>query len=230
MHGPRIDGSRSQNIGDVLVSHNFKTTTRTKDISSILEGSSYTLTLWQPSNIFVKYLFYDRCLNWSGICVEENDHYFEPIYLERSCSLVPICVSKNEGDVVEFNRNGLFGGIINESYKYFSSDRVKTSPRRLRCTTIAELCKRFSIHVIDYLSLDVEGHKLNVLQGVDWERTTVSVLSVQINGAGFNNISSYVPDRGCKQHEVKPTAVELSKYKNFVTTDAINSECANTGI
>lgn len=222
LYGSKSNGCRGENRGDVMFSQNYQDYyLYTRHFRYFRRpGVYFDIATNHPisnSNTF----FLDRCLNWSGVCVEANDQYFEPIFRERTCSLVPTCISRSDGNIVEFNPSGAFGGIIGDSYKYLRSAKMRQRPsRRLRCTTVKDLCSRFGIQNIDYLSLDVEGHEFNVLKGVDWENTRISVITIEINSA-FKNISAYLQRKGYKRHKVTLNGHELSKYSNFLATDAI---------
>lgn len=62
--------------------------------------------------------FMDRCLGWRGLCVEANPKYYERIFRERSCQLVPTCASATDGEVVQFKLRGEIGGVVGDTYKY----------------------------------------------------------------------------------------------------------------
>lgn len=126
--------------------------------------------------------FFDRCLQWRGICVEGNDKYYEPLLRERSCNLVPTCVGKVEGQLVNFHMAGPVGGILDNNYNQYTHYKKNGNPetRSLRCTTLKHVLQRMDINVIDYFSLDVEGHEIEVLKGFDFENVTVNVLSIEI--------------------------------------------------
>ena len=37
--------------------------------------------------------FFDACLGWGGLCIEASEVHYDRIRRERSCTLVPACVS-----------------------------------------------------------------------------------------------------------------------------------------
>lgn len=163
--------------------------------------------------------FFDRCLGWKGICFEANDVYFEPLFSERSCVLVPTCISKTDGQIVDFRPYGQRGGVLGENYKF--SDSFKNArnniSKSLKCTTVSKVTERFAVNMIDYLSLDVEGHELEVLMGIDWERTNVGVITVE-RGPRFANISSYLGSKGFLIHNISDIDYEKSNYPKFTLT------------
>ena len=47
--------------------------------------------------------------------------------------------------------------------------------------TLQELCNKYNICKVDYLSLDVEGSELKVLQGIDFSKLDIKLIGVEIN-------------------------------------------------
>ncbi|KAI0563503.1 Methyltransferase FkbM [Gracilaria domingensis] len=122
--------------------------------------------------------FYDRCLGWRGMCVEANDKYFESTYRERSCQLVPTCVGTKPGEKVKFRLRGEVGGVVGDSYK-FNNDTRGVEVERL-CTTAQTVLDRNRVSHIDLLSLDVEGFEMQVLSGIDFSRTRIDVILIEV--------------------------------------------------
>ncbi|GAB0497526.1 hypothetical protein MMPV_008861 [Pyropia vietnamensis] len=136
--------------------------------------------------------FYDRCLNWRGVCVEANPTYHEELWRMRSCDLVPTCVSSTDGEVVNFTLAAGIGGIT-------ATNKNPTGGKPqivLRCTTAAKALARSALTHIDYLSLDVEGHELPVLQGIDWNITHINVITVELSKTRGDPIKELLAGQG----------------------------------
>lgn len=164
--------------------------------------------------------FFDRCLQWRGICVEGNDLYHEGIFRERSCELVPTCVSSRDGEVVQFNLMGGLGGIMDATYKNEERrEKVKhiVKNKKLRCTTMKSVCNSYGISKIDYLSLDVEGHELSVLQGFGLENVTVAVMTIEASKENRKEIEDYLTTFGYKRHTVDLEFLLGQRWKNVGT-------------
>lgn len=146
--------------------------------------------------------FFDRCLRWSGVCVEANPSYFEKIHRLRSCHMVPTCVGRREGEMVEFALSGGSGGILGSSNKHMEKwmkADVHIPTIKARCTTIQKVLDRGNIRVVDFMSLDVEGHELNVLMGIDWTRTRINVMSIEVSGTTVQDIEKWMDKIGYKR-------------------------------
>ena len=101
--------------------------------------------------------FYDKCLGWSGLCVEPLTMYHQGISSKRSCKLIPECISNKEEKV---NMGGHDVGAF-----------VKNEGGNTQCNTLESMLLRAgqgadNLH-IDFWSLDVEvryttNHFLNL--------------------------------------------------------------------
>lgn len=159
---------------------------------------------YRISNTF----FFDRCLNWSGICVEANDFFLEPLYRKRSCDIVPTCVGSVDGQVVDFRLSYGASGIVGSTYK--SMDKMgqlkekgqKVETKEMRCTTMKSVLGRVNVNVIDYLSLDVEGHELEVLKGFDFENVIIKVMTIEVTGSNMSLLREFLESKGYQHHSV----------------------------
>lgn len=164
--------------------------------------------------------FFEKCLKWNGICVEANDVYFEPIFRERTCILVPTCISATDGEIVKFNTAGLKGGVVSDHYKFNKTVTKNSFLKLLRCTTVKQILERYGINLVDYLSLDVEGHELDVLHSIDFDKVTINVISVEI-GPQLKYIQQFLEDKRYVRHKLNLTYFQRKTFKNYMGTDAI---------
>ena len=52
---------------------------------------------------------------------------------------------------------------------------------QLNMTTLQQLLNKYKLYNIDYLSLDVEGSELQVLKGIDFLKSNIKLIGVEIN-------------------------------------------------
>ncbi len=52
---------------------------------------------------------------------------------------------------------------------------------------------------IDYLSLDVEGHELYVLRGVDWTAVKINVMTVEVSKKTYEPIRDFLEGVGYRE-------------------------------
>lgn len=167
--------------------------------------------------------FLDRCLGWRGICIEANDVYFEPIHRERSCALVPTCVSSEDGATVSFNLENVKGGIVEDRYKFIKEINSTSSNKhikQLRCSSMEKILSRYGVRHIDYLSLDIEGLELSVLESIDWESTGINLMTVE-KGPQLKDIERFLSLKGYVRQVLDNSLPDFNLYKNFMGSDAI---------
>lgn len=140
--------------------------------------------------------FMDRCLAWSGICVEANPKYYERIHRERSCALVPTCVSEKDGEQVEFAMSGPGSGIVSTHRQGRSIEKRALSIVRKRCVSMDKQLRRYNVSHIDYLNVDVEGHELEVLRSFNWPRISVNIISVEVTATSRILIRQFLESKG----------------------------------
>ena len=123
--------------------------------------------------------FFDRCLGWSGVCVEPNPVYWAELRSKRSCHVVPHCVS-NTTDEVNFrmgdNKFGVFGSIEG-SGRFVNLWKESRPIERLRCIrTQSAFDEVHDMSHVHLMSLDVEGHEAAVLDGIDFGRMRIDAI------------------------------------------------------
>ena len=172
--------------------------------------------------------FFDRCLGWSGLCVEGNPRYFEKIHRLRSCALLPTCVGEYDGQAVDFILKGGSGGIdsTNKGAARWTANNEPIRKIKVRCTTVGKELLRYKFSkTIDYMSLDVEGHELHVLHGIDWKATKINVLTVEVSRKSYAPIQEFMSSIGYKELTLLPdgkdTRIALGGDALFLAPDVV---------
>lgn len=113
--------------------------------------------------------FFDRCLGWSGLCVEPNAQYHEGIKAKRTCTLVKECISDTV-TVLHMKQKGVSSSIKNDP---------KYPP--IQCSPLDSMLRRSAGYAgrVSLWSLDVEGHEMIVLNGTRFESTPTDVLLIE---------------------------------------------------
>lgn len=138
----------------------------------------------------------DRCLGWSGICVEANSKYFEPIHRERSCALIPTCASAIDGQKVEFALSGPGSGIVSTHRQGVKIKENAIGIEKKTCVSMKSQLPRFGVRHIDYFNLDVEGGEMSVLKGIDWDHISMGIISVEIAPSTEQEIHDFLTEHG----------------------------------
>ena len=164
-------GFTSQHRQDkILYKHLFRNLSRTGIYADVAANHWKSL-----SN---SYLF-DRCLHWDGVCVEPNPIYQAGLLAQRTCSIVPHCVS-NSTAAVDFHMGksmsqGVYGGIGGRSGGSPLSAKLFET-QRMKCVSLATVFAKAGITHIDFLSLDVEMHEAAALSSIDFSRVQIDYI------------------------------------------------------
>lgn len=148
-------------------------------------SSQYAQDMWLFNNIFKTYVlqnkkgfyvdsgandwkhlsntfFYDVCLGWDGLCIEPSKEYHDNLKQYRSCKLIPECISNTQ-----HKRGFVDKGV----------DSYITDGNELSCDTLSSMLENRT--KIDFFSLDVEKHELEVLKSIDFKTIEIAVLLVE---------------------------------------------------
>jgi FkbM family methyltransferase len=125
--------------------------------------------------------FYD--LGWHGINVEPALHPFEQLREARRRDVnLHVALSNEAGELVLFEFPCDFSALSTRSEEHAARHKGAGLPcveRKVATMTLARVCEKHVEGTIDFLSVDVEGHELEVLQGGDWKRWRPRVVVVE---------------------------------------------------
>ena len=159
-----------------------------------LKKNLYFVDLGAGDGIYVSNTyFFEKYLNWKGICIEASDVLFEKLKKNRTCICEHACVDGNRQRVkftndkalkeVPYWRN-LTGGIIDEDTR--NSDRIIDKNFVWKeTTTLKEILEKHKApNVIDFFSLDVEGAEFRIMRDFPFDEYTFSTICVEKNSRG----------------------------------------------
>jgi FkbM family methyltransferase len=134
---------------------------------------------FHPVSISNTYLFYRK--GWRGIVIDPVPEVVELFRQRRPNDLVVECaVSNEEGerrfDIMQVGEtNRLDGETVSEPAK------APLRSIQVRCRKLASILDEHlpTGKMIDFLSVDTEGHDLNVLQSNDWQRYRPRLVAVE---------------------------------------------------
>ena len=143
---------------------------------------------------FSNSLFFERGRSWTGLLIEPNPKLFKTLMkVKRYAYLINSCLSTTQStERVSFKMAGLISGIGDkmdsahsewvESYRY----RNITA----QCFTLHSLLLAVGQTEADYLSLDVEGPELEILQTIPFDKIKIKIISVEYRVAGSNTMEN----------------------------------------
>jgi FkbM family methyltransferase len=125
----------------------------------------------------------ERELGWRGLCIEPNPKYTARLKQLRSCGLVQAPVSSDEREV-SFAMQDDRGRITAPHAASSSTPGVRTMRTR-RLDTVLDEAR--APNVVEYLSLDIEGHEEDALcDDFAWRRYTFLLITVELPSPRLN--------------------------------------------
>lgn len=119
--------------------------------------------------------------NWKGICIEPNPKYLEGLLANRKCTIITSPVGRSNGEILKFrfHKKGEFGGFVGDEFDNQQGSQ-DYEDKEVSTVTLTNLLDQMNApRVMDYLSLDVEGAELYVLQGLDHSKYTFLVITIE---------------------------------------------------
>ena len=136
---------------------------------------------------------------WKGLIIEPSPTLYTELVNNRNVYTENLLVGESQQNNVNFLHIedktkciGLQGIPDNYNEKHMARIKrelgeSKSKVIQLKMETLQNICDKYGLVDIDYLSLDVEGSELNVLQGIDFKRLNIKVIGVEINYAESKN-------------------------------------------
>lgn len=134
--------------------------------------------------------FFEKELGWTGFCFEPLPHLFKALNECRNCVCINACVSNIDGelpflhvDSCDEMLSGLCATFDNRKLGAVMADiahfggQCKVMP--VACVRLNTILQKYGISHIDFFSLDVEGHELEVLKTIDFSKITIDVITVE---------------------------------------------------
>jgi FkbM family methyltransferase len=157
-------------------------------------------------------LFFERELDWTGLCVEPIPEVYERLKNNRKCITVHGCISdKTQKD--QFLKiegypamlSGLMSKYdprhinrINHEINVYGGSKTLID---MECYNINELLEKNNISYIDFCSLDIEGGELDVLKTIDFDKITIKAFAIE-NNYPSNEIKKFMTSKGYELFEV----------------------------
>ena len=175
--GPISQGNRklfSQDNQDYIIYENFFKNKKDGFFCDI--GGNHPLKINNT-------LYFEQ-LGWHGVAFEPLPYLADLWIRHRKAKLFSYALSDAEKEMVFTIVKNTTGwedmlSFVKETrtidYEY------ETEEILVKARTFREVMKEENITHIDYLSLDVEGHELNVLEGIDFNAVRINVLTIENN-------------------------------------------------
>lgn len=162
--------------------------------------------------------------NWNGLCVDPRPEILPGFQRRRKCFFKNAAVYTHTGSI-RFRDRGMLSGIDDDTItdscgprKFKKDQKVYEVP----CITLKDLFEEYKVpSVIDYMSLDVEGAELLILETFPFSTHTLLTATIEHNAF-----------LGPIQKEKAIRIVELMKNNNFDLVEDVSHDFvfANRGL
>jgi len=136
--------------------------------------------------------FFEKELDWTGLCVEPNPKIFHELCNNRSSININgcawICNEKKIFRLIE-GYSEMLSGLV-ETYDSRHVDRIhrecieknsKYVDVNIDCYEINSLLSENGLFKVDLLSIDTEGSELKILESIDYDIFKIDVIIVENN-------------------------------------------------
>lgn len=135
-------------------------------------------------------------MGWKGICFEAHPEIFKKLEKNRTDNsiLYNMAVSDNSKKDVDFWIKGRVSTLNKEiKKKKFKKSKVKT-------ISLNEVLDNFKDVKIDFISIDVEGHEKEVLNGFDIQKYKPEIILIEVQARKYKfNYDDILTSNGYKK-------------------------------
>lgn len=132
----------------------------------------------------------EACLGWQGVLVEAHPSYFKYLRVNRPASLnLRLAACREAHGWVRFNAHKWTGAMILDGTK--TGDNKETTPSfQAECGALgATLADRIGVDRLDFVSIDVEGSELLVVESLlDAPNISMGVVFVEVRSDGQRHV------------------------------------------
>lgn len=137
--------------------------------------------------------FFEKELDWTGLCLEPNPEVFKQLTNNRSCVCICGCASSEHNVMKQFMKISgpleMLSGLVDK----FDVEHKSRIERQLKeyggsyevidvnCYNLNQILEEAGIDHIHLLSLDTEGGEYEILQNFDFSKCQVDVITVEDN-------------------------------------------------
>lgn len=166
-------------------------------------------------------VYLERELGWTGIAFEPHPDLFKRLAASRTCRCVNVAVSdeeRNSLDFVKFLEEPFGNSGLLESFP--GPERLANIKHEIISIPTAPLRTLLQgFDRVDYLDIDVEGHEMSVLRGIDFSSVEIRIIGVE---AGEGSRKAGEVDVFLGQHGFRPF-MQVKSDRFYCFGDALPS-------
>lgn len=156
--------------------------------------------------------YYFEKQGWTGLAVEPLPDIYKKLSETRNCICVNACISEQEG-VKIFRKIEGYAEMLSGLVDGYDERHLLRIDRELKqhggsfadievnCLNINSLLSNHGLHNIDYLSIDVEGSELAILNSINFSEFNIAVIGVENNYRDYK-IPQFLKKKGFQLHAI----------------------------
>ena len=135
---------------------------------------------------------------WTGILIEPSPNLFSELLINRPNSL---CFQCALGSFSEDNTylEGDFNGTLMSSVG--GNRSINSSNQKVFTRSLQSILDECGVKHINFFSLDTEGYEFNILQGIDFEKTTFDYMLIEIYSCQYDKIINFLASKNYQMVE-----------------------------
>jgi FkbM family methyltransferase len=134
--------------------------------------------------------YFEKENEWTGICVEPHPTIFPQLIKNRKATCFQVCIGNAEG-LVDFMKvdgaaemlSGMTHGLDPRHLARINNEINAlgglASVIKVPIRTLSSLLKEINLLEIDFLSVDVEGGEMEVIQGIDFDSIKIKCILIE---------------------------------------------------
>ena len=140
--------------------------------------------------------FFEKNLNWSGLCIEPNPTVYQTLIKNRNCACEQVAIANSYTTLPFLQCNGymleMYSGLM-DKYDPRHIERIDNEIAlfggskeiiSVNCMPLKYLFKKYQFSHIDLLSMDIEGGEESAIKTIDFSSTTINIIVVENNFNG----------------------------------------------
>ena len=138
--------------------------------------------------------FMEKYLDWSGICVEPNPSVINDLRSNRNCIIETKPISRKTGENIRFYRHDepMLSMTTWEGVSLVDPDGIKVKKeisQKMLGISINDLLRTHDAPKdIDYISMDIEGHEVDIISTFDFKSFNIKCWSIEWKNHGDQNV------------------------------------------
>jgi FkbM family methyltransferase len=166
------------------------------------KNNGFYLDIGAHDGITLSNTYFFEKLGWDGVCIEPIPDVFTKLKSNRNCKLFN-CVLSNKSGTENFlvleGYTEMLSGIL-ENYDPAHLIRIDNELRMMGGSKKIITSESLTFNdlqlpnIIDFVSLDVEGSEMKILETIDFNKYHINIISIEVNH-GADQITNFIESK-----------------------------------